>query len=148
MNTVLDTGKHLLATVGDALRDQADLHDRLRAEIAGQGTEAIVVVAGEASCGKSALINALLDQSDLLPVGVEVTTNVHVVVRHGPTAGALAVVGDETVSVPIDEVALWISEAGNPGNAKAVRGMEIRLPHPLLAAGLCIVDTPGVGGLD
>ena len=50
--------------------------------------------------------------------------------------------------MPIESVADWVSETGNPGNRRGLRSVEVRLPRRFLRAGLCLIDTPGVGGLD
>ena len=45
----------------------------------------VVVACGDIKRGKSSLLNALLDRSDLLPVDADVATSVHLVIRHGET---------------------------------------------------------------
>ena len=49
--------------------------------------------------------------------------------------------------VPIADVASYVSEAGNPENRKRLRSVTVGIDRPLLAGGLVLVDTPGVGGL-
>jgi hypothetical protein len=51
------------------------------------------------------------------------------------------------VAVPVAELPDWVSESGNPGNAKRVERVDISVPSPLLKQGLVVVDTPGMGGL-
>jgi predicted GTPase len=131
--------------------DRAELSRRLEAELERQdGLESIVVVAGEPSQGKTSLINALLGQEDLLPVAFDACTGAYIVVRHGPRSQARVTVGDRTSPVEIapEELDQWVTAAGNPANAKRVRSVEMTVDHPLLAGGLTLVDTPGVGGLD
>jgi hypothetical protein len=41
-----------------------------------------------------------------------------------------------------------VTEAGNRGNHRAVRLVEVGLPNERLRAGLWLVDTPGVGGVN
>ena len=41
----------------------------------------------------------------------------------------------------------YVSEEKNPENAKHVAGLEIFVPAPLLATGMCFVDTPGLGSV-
>jgi len=146
----LATIESLVGEVGRAVAasERKDLAGRLQFELGRwHASQGAVVVAGEASRGKSALINALVDRRNLLPVDVEVSSNVHVVVRHGPEAATVLLDGGPK-EIGLDEVDVWACEAGNPGNVKGVRGVEISLEHPLLASGICLVDTPGVGGLD
>jgi GTPase SAR1 family protein len=143
------------AGAGGACRQLLQLRDELRAP-------ARVVVVGERSRGKSSLINALLRREDLLPVDVDVASNVFVVLTHtgndeqddeGPDGGQGECVevrfadGTEPRRVPVAELAEYTSELGNPDNEQSVESALVRLNHPLLARGLEIVDTPGVGGL-
>ncbi|MHB1139284.1 MAG: dynamin family protein [Microthrixaceae bacterium] len=122
---------------GGRLRDEAQLW---------RAKETTVVVAAEPNRGKSSLVNALLGR-DVLPVGTDLaTTTTHVVVRHGvPEQARVHLVGrSEPIEVPLSDAGGWI--VGTAAREGGVRGVEIRLDHPLLAAGLAVVDTPG--GLD
>ena len=47
----------------------------------------------------------------------------------------------------MDEVRTYVTERANPLNEQRVQSVEIGIPRKLLAGGLVIVDTPGVGGL-
>lgn len=109
-----------------------------------------VVVAAEVSRGKSLLINALVGKEDLLPVDVDVSTGVYVVVRHGDPAGARVFThsSPEPIAAAIDAIDQWVSVAGNRGNVAGVSYVEVSLPSPLLSEGISFIDTPGVGGLD
>jgi hypothetical protein len=72
------------------------------------------------------------------------------VIQHGQST-TVRVIHDAAPfgeSVPADELADWVTDTGNPQNAKHVRSVEIGFDHPLLAQGVVVVDTPGVGGLD
>ena len=113
-----------------------------------------VAVVGEFKRGKSTLVNALL-QTAVCPVDADEVTVVPTLVRYGETAGATAYFeasGEDgepvTEPLPLESVAEWVSETGNPGNRRGLRSVEVRLPRRFLRAGLCLVDTPGVGGLD
>jgi hypothetical protein len=113
-----------------------------------------VAIVGEFKRGKSTLVNALL-QTAVCPVDADEVTVVPTIVRYGDTPSATALfeapdVNGEpsTESVRIEEVAQWVSETGNPGNRRGLRSMEVRLPRRFLRTGLCLIDTPGVGGLD
>lgn len=109
-----------------------------------------VVVAAEVSRGKSMLINALIGEEDLLPVDVDVSTGVYVVVRHGEQPGlrVFTRASPEPVTAGIDAIDQWVSVARNPGNAAGVSYVEVSVPSPLLSEGISFIDTPGVGGLD
>jgi hypothetical protein len=53
--------------------------------------------------------------------------------------------GAEEVSIA--EVPRFVDERHNPENSKGVAAVEVFLPAPLLASGLCLVDTPGLGSV-
>ncbi|MBN1337574.1 MAG: dynamin family protein [Deltaproteobacteria bacterium] len=106
-----------------------------------------VACVGQFKRGKSSLVNALVGEP-LLPVGVVPVTAAVTVVRYGPARDArVRFASGEVAEVDPGSLADWVTEAKNPENVKGVAGVEIRLPHPLLASGLCLVDTPGVGSV-
>jgi Dynamin family len=110
-----------------------------------------VFVVGEKKAGKSSLINALAEWPDLLPVDADVATNVYIVVGHldQPEAFAYLTNTDEPVAIGLDQIATYA--ALDPVTGKAfrddVRHVTAGILSPLLASGLSLVDTPGVGGL-
>ncbi len=113
-----------------------------------------VVVVGEFKRGKSTLVNALL-QTAVCPVDADVVTAVPTFVRYGVAPGATAYFepgepdsAPGTEPVALDAIHEFVSESGNPGNRRRLRSVEIRLKHRMLRSGLCLIDTPGVGGLD
>jgi hypothetical protein len=115
-----------------------------------------VFVVGEFKQGKSMLINALVG-APVCPVDDDVATAVPTVVRHGeqPTAAVLLAGGGEDADsaverrpVPLEELPKFVTEAGNPGNSRRLLGAEVTVPRAVLAGGLAVVDSPGVGGLD
>jgi len=120
------------------------LSDRLRSEGARwRATETSVVVAAEPNRGKSSLVNALLDE-EILPSGATAATSAYVLIRHGDVAGAKVLRdGSAPTEVSLSEVA---SLATAPV-AEGVEGVLVDLPNAMLATGLTLVDTPGVGGL-
>jgi GTPase Era involved in 16S rRNA processing len=132
-----------------------DLQGRLQAEMAREAKEeATVVVVGETKTGKSSLINALVRSEGLVAVNADVATNIHVLVRFGPTRAMNVYFdgdgSDGTNSKHFDapDVGSWASVQGNPDNEKGVRAVEVLVNDPLLASGMVLVDTPGVGGID
>jgi len=128
------------------------IEGRIAAEMARfQNQSASVVVVGETNTGKSSLINAIVGREDLVPVGPDVATNVHVLIRHGEKDSMVVHrEGGDAATVRAEEIDLqpWASVAGNPDNAKTVRAVEVTVPSPVLQSGLTLIDTPGVGGLD
>jgi hypothetical protein len=127
-----------------------DLEARLRAE-AGRWTArgSTIVIAGETGSGKTSLVNALLDSPDLLPVDEAASTSVHVVLRYAPSLSVRVHQegGESSQEIVLERIREWATEGGNPSNFQKVQAVEIGLDHPLLARGLVVVDTPGVGGL-
>ena len=118
-----------------------------------------VVVVGEFKQGKSLLINALVN-APVCPVDDDIATSVPTVVRHGtaPSAAIMFPMGGgsstgvdqalETRPIAIEELADHVSERGNPGNRQNLVAAEVYLPRAILADGLSLVDTPGLGGMD
>lgn len=112
-----------------------------------------VLVVGEFKQGKSTLVNQLLGH-DVCPVDDDVATAVPTVVSHAVERTAVAyrraADGIDLVGEAIDPGAVesFVSEAGNPGNAKGLVHVGLGCPASILAGGVALVDTPGVGGLE
>jgi gas vesicle protein/GTP-binding protein EngB required for normal cell division len=122
--------------------------------ISGQFT---VVVAGEFKRGKSSLLNALVERPGLFPVDADVATSAVTTLRWGPADSATvyfaeATPGDPASAPPLvvdpARAAEFVTEQGNPGNAKSVELIELTAPIPQLASGIVLVDTPGVGSIN
>ncbi|MFY1686157.1 dynamin family protein [Micromonospora sp. WMMD730] len=115
-------------------------------------TVTTVVVAGEQKRGKSTLINALLAVRDLLPEDADVATTTHATVRYAaePTAVAWPSGADTPVPIGIAGIAEFAAADPETGEVRHpdIVGLEIGYPAAVLATGLELVDTPGVGGLD
>ena len=122
-----------------------------------------VFVVGEFKQGKSSLVNALLN-APVCPVDDDIATSAPTAVRYGDEASAAVLLkppeDDDPSSIdidernepireqiPIEQVAQYVTEAANPSNERRVQAVEVSIPRKLLADGLVIVDTPGVGGL-
>ncbi|MFD3509284.1 dynamin family protein [Nocardia sp. NPDC058666] len=104
-----------------------------------------IIVAGHPSQGKSRFINALLNQ-DICPVGDDATTTIPLQLAYAPHARAELVlsttVSDETrVEFPIEELAQIDARAAG----KTITRIDLHLPNDLLADGIVIIDTPGIG---
>jgi replication fork clamp-binding protein CrfC len=138
--------------------DRADLRRRLDQTLSRLQDPSIrVIVVGEFKQGKSKLINALVN-APVCPVDDDIATSVPTVIRHGDPASATVLVprpdtepGDETgverQSINIADLAAYVSERGNPGNARKLVAAEVFLPRKVLAGGLTLIDSPGVGGM-
>jgi GTP-binding protein EngB required for normal cell division len=106
-----------------------------------------VACIGQFKRGKSSVLNALVGDS-VLPTGVVPVTAVPTIVRYGLRAAARVrfEAGDWT-DISVKTVDEYVSEEKNPENAKHVAALEIFVPSPLLATGMCFVDTPGLGSV-
>ncbi|MGH3413098.1 MAG: dynamin family protein, partial [Marmoricola sp.] len=105
-----------------------------------------VLVGGEAKRGKSTLVNALIRRG-LLPSGVTPVTALQTVVRQGsPERLEVDFLDGTTEQAVLDELAAYVTQAGNGWNRKKVAEVRVmleRMPDP----GLVLVDTPGMGSI-
>lgn len=106
-----------------------------------------IALFGRVSSGKSSLLNAMLGRA-ILPVGVTPVTALATRIAWGETEEVRIVFTDSREqSVAPDRLAEFVSESGNPDNAKAVARATVTLPSRSLQAGIALIDTPGVGSL-
>jgi hypothetical protein len=142
-----------LALKATSAYNRPDLGDRLlhtRKRLADPDVRVLIV--GEFKQGKSQLVNALVN-APVCPVDDDIATAVPTVVKHAEKATAVLVrEGDgdrpaDRSEVPVGQLVQHVSEAGNPGNRAMLSYAEVGLPRKLLAGGMVLVDTPGVGGL-
>lgn len=106
-----------------------------------------MVVLGEFKRGKSTLVNALVE-TDVVPTGVLPLTAAVTAVRHGAEPRLLvSLAAGGRHELPLGQIADFATETGNPGNRRGVRLLTIELPAPLLAVGIQLVDTPGIGSI-
>ncbi len=140
-----------------ALLRLADLAEQFEAEqvaadarsVAERVSEGRFYVAciGQFKRGKSSILNALVGAS-VLPTGVVPVTAVPTIVRYGNHAAARArFAAGGWIDIPVQTVDEYVSEEKNPENAKHVAALEVFVPSPLLATGMCFVDTPGLGSV-
>src|SRR4051794_40829699 len=137
--------------------DRPDLDARLaaaRARLLDGRTRVLVV--GEFKQGKSLLVNGLVG-APVCPTFDDVATSVPTVVRHSEKVtvalvrAVAAAPGEEPrverIEIPSGELAAHVCEQGNPGNREGWSHAEVGVPRQVVAGGLELVDTPGVGGL-
>jgi GTP-binding protein EngB required for normal cell division len=106
-----------------------------------------LVVAGEFKRGKSTVINALLG-AEVLPTAVVPLTSVVTLLVHADTPGvSVEFDSGERRGVALDALPDYVTERGNPNNAKAVHAVTVAWPAPWLAGGIRLVDTPGIGSV-
>lgn len=105
-----------------------------------------VACLGQFKRGKSTLLNALVGLP-VLPAGIVPITTAVTVLRWGAAPRARVRLEREWQEIEVGDLATWVSEERNPANRKGVSLVEVFVPSPLLARGMCLVDTPGVGSV-
>lgn len=145
-----------LALAAIARYERPDLEARLRQAKARLVDDRVrVLVVGEFKQGKSMLVNGLAG-APVCPVSDDVATAVPTVVRHAetPTANLVRVLDPggahhephaERIPIPLERLAEYAAEGGA---ARWPSYVDVGIPRPVLAGGLELVDTPGVGGLN
>ena len=114
-----------------------------------------VVVCGEFKRGKSSLLNALVERPGLFPVDVDLATCAVATLQWAGVDHAAVFFASDPgepdpppKAVDLERVAEFVTEQGNPGNAKNVLRIEMGAPILQLQSGLVLVDTPGVGSVN
>lgn len=106
-----------------------------------------VAVLGHFKRGKSTLLNALLGD-DLLPTGVLPVTTVITEVRPGAALHvAVRFLDGRSEAIGRADLARYVTEKENPGNARGVAKVDVQHPGAALARDAVLVDTPGVGSV-
>ena len=106
-----------------------------------------VACVGQFKRGKSSLLNALAG-SAVLPVGVLPVTSVATVLRWGERLAArVRFASGAWRAIRPEDLAAYVAEERNSENKIGVSAVEVFLPSPLLASGMCLVDTPGIGSV-
>jgi predicted GTPase len=106
-----------------------------------------VACVGQFKRGKSTLLNALVGH-DVVPTGFVPVTAVPTVIRFGDVLHARVRMQDGSWhDVAVSDLKEYVTEELNPENKKGVEGAEVFVPSPLLASGMCFVDTPGLGSV-
>ena len=106
-----------------------------------------VACVGQFKRGKSTLINALIGRP-ILPVGFLPVTAVPTVIRFAErTSARVRMNNGSWREIAAADLREYVSQEHNPENAKGVAGVEVFVPSPLLASGMCLLDTPGLGSV-
>jgi Dynamin family len=106
-----------------------------------------VACLGQFKRGKSTLLDALIGMP-MLPTGILPITAVPTVVRYGmEPAARIRLQSGEWKGIQPAELEAYVSEEKNPGNSKGISAVEVFIPSALLASGMCLVDTPGLGSI-
>lgn len=144
-----DGGARLLEVARLALELDAEPVATEARELAARVAEGRFYLAciGQFKRGKSTLLNALVGRA-VLPTGYIPVTAVPTVLRYGEQVSARVRMKDGAWrEIVIAELADYVTEERNPENQKGVDGAEVFVPGPLLASGMCFVDTPGLGSV-
>jgi ribosome biogenesis GTPase A len=112
-----------------------------------------LAVLGQFKRGKSTLLNALTGEP-VLPVGVVPLTAAPTFIQFG-VAPKISVryrdgrPPEEFTGTSAAErcvyLARFVTEKGNPQNKRAIAEVQVDLPVPILAGGVVLIDTPGIG---
>ncbi len=113
-----------------------------------------MVVIGEFSRGKSSLLNALLNMSQL-PTAQQATTSINAFIYPVPKGESDEYIEvsyfdtEEKKKIPMDSshvIAQWGTEldADNADSRKNIERISIYMKHKLLDLGLVLIDTPGL----
>jgi len=142
-----------LAALAAALDAPAQHDDAAALAARVSASQFFVACVGQFKRGKSTLIDALLGDA-VLPRGIVPVTAVPTVVRYGLRRAARVQLRSHAGAplaawqdIPVEALAQYVSEEHNPANAKRVVAVEVFEPCALLASGMCLVDTPGLGSV-
>ncbi len=105
-----------------------------------------LVLIGRFSRGKTSLVNAILGM-DRLPTGIVPLTSVITSVAYGSAERVMLRFTRSFMDqeVPLASLSQYVTQQGNPGNAKGINEAEVQLPAEFLRRGFYFVDTPGLG---
>jgi GTP-binding protein EngB required for normal cell division len=112
-----------------------------------------LAVLGQFKRGKSTLLNALLGHS-LLPTSVVPLTAIPTFLRAGRQWQAKVAYtdghsGEQVTSDRACEITAflekYVTEAANPNNQMGINHVEVSSPSEILARGVVLIDTPGIG---
>ncbi len=111
-----------------------------------------LAILGQFKRGKTTFLNALLGEA-LLPSAVIPVTSVPTLISWGSEIKVCIVFqGERTeehhpgdISTAAKLLEKYVSEQQNPGNCLRVQRVEVEYPSPILAKGVVLIDTPGIG---
>jgi len=118
-----------------------ELRDKLRTDTFN------LVVVGQFKRGKTSLINALLG-NPILPVSVVPLTSIVTIITYGEALRVMVHFNDNRAAeISPESIHEYVTEKGNPKNAKDVNEVIITYPSSYLRDGVRLIDTPGVGSI-
>ncbi len=131
-----------MLVIGNIRRSSCEeLRDKIRTDTFN------LVVVGQFKRGKTSLINALLGNA-ILPVSVVPLTSIVTIMTYGEALRASVHFNDgKTMEISPESIHEYVTEKGNPKDAKDVREVVLTYPSPYLRDGVRLIDTPGVGSI-
>ncbi len=106
-----------------------------------------VAVLGQFKAGKSSFLNGLIG-SAVVPTDVLPATAVVTRIGCGPREKAVVRrFSGEELEIPLSQLSEFVTERGNPANAKQVAVVDVELPALAPYDGIRFVDTPGLGSV-
>jgi len=106
-----------------------------------------LVVVGQFKRGKTSLINALLG-AEILPVAVVPLTSIVTIITWGEALRIKVYFNNGKIAeIKSESLVEYVTEKGNPKNAKDVREVILTYPSLYLKDGVRLIDTPGVGSI-
>lgn len=137
----------LAARFAEVAADHPDLASRARTIAERTERQQLhLAVCGEFKRGKSTLVNALLG-TEVLPTGALPLTAIATELSAGPSGVVVTLQDGATRNAGIDDLRIWATEDGNPGNERQVARVQVQVPSSFLDGGLVLVDTPGAGSV-
>ena len=109
-----------------------------------------VLICGEFKRGKSSLVNALLGKN-LCPVDDCIATATVSFFKYGASPSAVRHYSTDTqadIAETVDFNSLGKYACGAFPQSADTTYLDIQLPAESLKSGVCLIDTPGIGGLD
>ncbi|MDI6897204.1 dynamin family protein [Methanocella conradii] len=104
-----------------------------------------LAVLGQFKRGKTTFINALLGDN-VLPTAVVPLTSIITAIRYGSAPKTTVIYLDgRSEAIEPSQLGDYVTERGNPKNARRVGHVEIEYPSDYLKEGVTIIDTPGIG---
>jgi predicted GTPase len=130
----------------DAIPHLAHAREQLEKE------KMVLAAVGEFKRGKSSLVNALLDEPNLLPVDIDVTTSINTMITYAESEAVTVIFGAgrsaRKLSIDRSKIRDYVTEQQNANNKKNVSMVVIEIPNTQLADGLVLYDTPGIGNVN
>jgi len=151
LGELFDEALSILGTAGPEFKLCSDAITELKTRFTEERFH--LAVLGQFKRGKSTLLNALLGEA-ILPSSVVPLTAIPTFIRAGETRRALVYFDNgvpprafeaEDAAAIREFIAQFVTESGNPKNARGVTQVDVFSSAPILRQGVVLIDTPGIG---